>query len=90
MARREIAPHIEVFFNRFLRSTIELRMPPGYSSIASTKMLIEQKFALRSQQLTCDKLEELGIAWGARGRGGTAAGGFGAISATPDAPLGAG
>ena len=61
IARREIAPHIEVFFNRFLRSTIELRMPPGYSSIASTKMLIEQKFALRSQQLTCDKLEELGM-----------------------------
>ena len=24
-------------------------------------MLIEQKFALRSQQLTCDRLEELGM-----------------------------
>lgn len=30
------------------------------------------------------KLEELGIAWGARGRGGTTAAGFGAITATPD------
>ena len=61
IARRDIEPHIEAFFNRFLRSTLELRMPPGYSSVASTKMLIEQKFALRSQQLTCDKLAELGM-----------------------------
>lgn len=60
-ARREVQPHIEAFYNRFLRSTLELRMPPGYSSIASTKMLIEQKFALRSTQQTVDSLAELGM-----------------------------
>lgn len=30
------------------------------------------------------KLEELGISWGARGRGGSTAGGFGTVNATPD------
>jgi alkanesulfonate monooxygenase SsuD/methylene tetrahydromethanopterin reductase-like flavin-dependent oxidoreductase (luciferase family) len=61
IAKREVQPHIEAFFNRFLRSTLELRMPPGYSSVASTKQLIEQKFAIRSQALTVDRLEEMGM-----------------------------
>lgn len=60
-ARREVQPHIEAFFNRFLRFPIEMRMPPGYSSIASTKMLMEQKFALRSTQQTVDTLAEMGM-----------------------------
>jgi alkanesulfonate monooxygenase SsuD/methylene tetrahydromethanopterin reductase-like flavin-dependent oxidoreductase (luciferase family) len=61
IARRELTPHIEAFFNRFLRFPIEMRMPPGYSSVASAKHLIESKFAMRSTDQTIDKLEELGM-----------------------------
>lgn len=61
IARRELQPHIEAFFNRYLRFPLEMRLPPGYSSIASTKQLIEQKFAVRSVQQTIDALEELGM-----------------------------
>ncbi len=61
IARRELTPHIEAFFNRLLRFPFEMRLPPGYSSIASTKMLIEQKFAVRAQQQTIDTLEEIGM-----------------------------
>ncbi len=36
-------------------------MPPGYSSIASTKSLIESKFAYRMREMTADNLIELGM-----------------------------
>jgi len=61
IARRELRPHIEAFFNKFLRMPIEMRLPPGYSSIASTKALIESKFALRANALTIDTLVDLGM-----------------------------
>lgn len=61
IARRELKWHVEAFFNRFLRFPMEMRMPPGYSSVASTKHLIETKFALRSTDQTIDKLIELGM-----------------------------
>ena len=61
IARRELKPHIEAFFNKFLRMPIEMRLPPGYSSIASTKALIESKFALRANALTIDTLTDLGM-----------------------------
>jgi alkanesulfonate monooxygenase SsuD/methylene tetrahydromethanopterin reductase-like flavin-dependent oxidoreductase (luciferase family) len=61
IARRELKPHIEAFFNRFLRFPIEMRMPPGYSSVASAKHLIETKFALRSTDQTIDTLSDLGM-----------------------------
>jgi alkanesulfonate monooxygenase SsuD/methylene tetrahydromethanopterin reductase-like flavin-dependent oxidoreductase (luciferase family) len=61
IARREIQPHIEAFFNKFLRFPIEMRLPPGYSSIASTKALIEAKFAIRASTQTLDSLLELGM-----------------------------
>ena len=32
-ARDELRPHIEDFFNRFLRYPLEARLPPGYTSI---------------------------------------------------------
>jgi alkanesulfonate monooxygenase SsuD/methylene tetrahydromethanopterin reductase-like flavin-dependent oxidoreductase (luciferase family) len=38
-----------------------MRLPPGYSSIASTKSLIEAKFALRANAMTIDSLIELGM-----------------------------
>ncbi|MCC2095273.1 MAG: LLM class flavin-dependent oxidoreductase [Hyphomicrobiales bacterium] len=60
-AREELKPHVEAFFNYLLRFPIEMRMPPGYSSIKSTKALIEAKFAVRSVQQTVDTLIDLGI-----------------------------
>jgi alkanesulfonate monooxygenase SsuD/methylene tetrahydromethanopterin reductase-like flavin-dependent oxidoreductase (luciferase family) len=60
-ARREFKPHVEAFFNKFLRLPLEMRLPPGYSSIASTKALIESKYALRANTQTIDSLIELGM-----------------------------
>lgn len=60
-AREELKPHAETFFNYLLRFPLEMRFPPGYSSIASTKKLIEQKFAIRAVQQTIDTLIDLGI-----------------------------
>lgn len=61
IARRELQPHIEAFFNKFLRLPLDMRLPPGYSSIASTKSLIEAKFALRANAMTIDSLLDLGM-----------------------------
>jgi alkanesulfonate monooxygenase SsuD/methylene tetrahydromethanopterin reductase-like flavin-dependent oxidoreductase (luciferase family) len=61
IARRELKPHIEAFFNKFLHYPLEMRMPPGYSSIASTKSLIESKFAFRMMEMTAENLIELGM-----------------------------
>jgi alkanesulfonate monooxygenase SsuD/methylene tetrahydromethanopterin reductase-like flavin-dependent oxidoreductase (luciferase family) len=61
IARREVQPHIEAFFNKFLRFPLEMRLPPGYSSISSTKALIEAKFALRASNQTLDPLLDLGM-----------------------------
>jgi len=60
-ARREVKPHVENFFNRFLRYSIEMRMPPGYTSIASSKALIEQKFKVRSDDRPFEDFLELGM-----------------------------
>jgi alkanesulfonate monooxygenase SsuD/methylene tetrahydromethanopterin reductase-like flavin-dependent oxidoreductase (luciferase family) len=61
IAHREIQPHIEAFFNKFLRFPIEMRLPPGYSSVTSTKALIEAKFALRASTQTLASLLDLGM-----------------------------
>jgi alkanesulfonate monooxygenase SsuD/methylene tetrahydromethanopterin reductase-like flavin-dependent oxidoreductase (luciferase family) len=61
IARREVKPHIEAFFNKFLRMPIEMRLPPGYSSIASTKALIQNKYAVRASAQTIDALMEHGM-----------------------------
>jgi alkanesulfonate monooxygenase SsuD/methylene tetrahydromethanopterin reductase-like flavin-dependent oxidoreductase (luciferase family) len=61
VARREFKPHVEAFFNKFLRFPIEMRLPPGYSSIATTKALIESKYALRATTQTIDSLIDLGM-----------------------------
>ena len=34
-ARREARPHIETFYNKFLRMPVEMLLPPGYLSLAS-------------------------------------------------------
>ena len=60
-ARRELEPHIEAFFNKFIKfPSLEMRLPPGYSSIASTKALMVAKFQARANA-TIDKLIEQGI-----------------------------
>ncbi len=61
IARREIKPHIEAFFNKFLHYPMPMRMPPGYSSIASTKSLMEIKFSQRTGQQTAENLIDLGM-----------------------------
>ena len=61
IARRELKPHIEAFFNKFLHYPLEMRMPPGYSSIASTKSLMESKFAFRMMEMTAENLIDLGM-----------------------------
>ncbi|MBD2719327.1 LLM class flavin-dependent oxidoreductase [Synechococcus sp. FACHB-909] len=40
IARREAKPHIEAFFNKFLRMTNEMLLPPGYTSVSSLKTLL--------------------------------------------------
>jgi alkanesulfonate monooxygenase SsuD/methylene tetrahydromethanopterin reductase-like flavin-dependent oxidoreductase (luciferase family) len=54
IARREAAPHIEAFFNKFLKSPVEYKAPPGYSSLASYKLVQEQKYKVRAQYLAAD------------------------------------
>ena len=60
-ARAEVKPHAENFFNRLLRYSIEMRMPPGYSSIASSKALIEQKFKVRSEDRSFEDFLKMGM-----------------------------
>ncbi len=60
-ARAELKPHIEDFFNRFLRYPLEARLPPGYTSIASTKALLEQKFKQRIGAQNIDSMLDLGL-----------------------------
>ena len=40
IARREAKPHIEAFFNKFLRMTNEMLLPLGYTSVSSLKTLL--------------------------------------------------
>jgi alkanesulfonate monooxygenase SsuD/methylene tetrahydromethanopterin reductase-like flavin-dependent oxidoreductase (luciferase family) len=61
IAREELRPHIEAFFNRFLRFPMEMRFPPGYSSVASTKSLIESKVLARANATSLESLMDLGM-----------------------------
>ena len=60
-AREELRPHIEDFFNRFLRYPLEARLPPGYTSIGSTKALLEQKFKQRIAAQKMENMLDLGL-----------------------------
>ena len=60
-AREEVRVHAENFFNKFLRYPLEARLPPGYTSVASTKALIEQKFKLRQSFQSLESLLDLGM-----------------------------
>ena len=61
IARRELKPHVEAFFNKFLRTPLEMRFPPGYASIASMKVSIETKYAIRKNYMTIESLLDLGM-----------------------------
>ncbi|MDC0033033.1 LLM class flavin-dependent oxidoreductase [Alphaproteobacteria bacterium] len=60
-AIKEARPHIENFFNKFVLAPTEFRMPPGYSSINSYKMIMENKMKLREQFLSIEMLMENGM-----------------------------
>lgn len=60
-ARAEVKVHAENFFNKFLHYPLEARLPPGYTSVAGTKALIEQKFKLRQSFQTFESLMDLGM-----------------------------
>jgi alkanesulfonate monooxygenase SsuD/methylene tetrahydromethanopterin reductase-like flavin-dependent oxidoreductase (luciferase family) len=61
IARREARPHIEAFFNKFLKSPSEYKAPPGYSSLASYKIVQEQKYKVRQQYLSIETVMDNGM-----------------------------
>lgn len=61
IARREAKPHIEAFFNKFLRMTNEMLLPPGYTSISSLKtLLITSRETLMGNQ-SLETVDRLGL-----------------------------
>lgn len=60
-AHAQVRQHAEVFFNKLLHYPLDARLPPGYTSIASTKALIEAKFKIRQSFQSYDMLRELGL-----------------------------
>ena len=61
IAARQAAPHIEAFFNKFVRSPAEYKLPPGYSSMASYRYVMETKFKVREQFLSYETLTGNGM-----------------------------
>ena len=60
-AIEEARDHIQNFFNKFVLAPTEYRMPPGYSSINSYKMILENKMKFREQFLSIEMLMENGM-----------------------------
>ncbi len=61
IAAREARPHIEAFFNKFLRAPVEYKLPPGYSSMGSFKRVMEQKYKIREGFMSFDMLTGSGM-----------------------------
>ena len=61
IARREAKPHIEVFFNKFLRMPLEMLLPPGYISLASMQGVMQAKRALSTGNQTIEDMMEKGV-----------------------------
>ena len=61
IARKEAAPHIENLFNKFISSPTQYKLPPGYSSLASYKAVIEGKYKVRQSYLDADSLIDNGM-----------------------------
>jgi alkanesulfonate monooxygenase SsuD/methylene tetrahydromethanopterin reductase-like flavin-dependent oxidoreductase (luciferase family) len=62
-ARREARPHIEAFYNKFLRMPIEMLLPPGYLSLASMAAVGEKARAAAAtpKTQTIEELAEKGM-----------------------------
>jgi alkanesulfonate monooxygenase SsuD/methylene tetrahydromethanopterin reductase-like flavin-dependent oxidoreductase (luciferase family) len=58
-AREEARPHAEFFVNKLLKMPVEMLVPPGYTSIASTKGLLQAKAGLTVDR-TLDELLDAG------------------------------
>ncbi|GGC56078.1 monooxygenase [Siccirubricoccus deserti] len=59
-ARREARPHIESFANKFLRMPQEMLLPPGYTSLASMKGLINSRKTITGGYRTMEQMLEQG------------------------------
>ena len=59
-AIEEARPHVEAFFNKFLRMTPEMLLPPGYLSLRSFKNVMKHKGGL-SKVRSMEELMETGI-----------------------------
>ena len=59
-AIEEARPHMEAFFNKFLRMTPEMLLPPGYLTLRSYKNVMKHKSGL-SKVRSLEELMETGI-----------------------------
>ena len=60
-ARAEARPHIEAFFNKFLKAPPQYKAPPGYTSAASYKRLMAQKYKVRQSFMAMETLIDNGM-----------------------------
>ena len=61
IARAEAKPHIESLFNKFLRMSNELLLPPGYTSLSSMKKIAQAKRELMGGGNSMERLIEIGM-----------------------------
>jgi alkanesulfonate monooxygenase SsuD/methylene tetrahydromethanopterin reductase-like flavin-dependent oxidoreductase (luciferase family) len=61
IARKEAGQHIENFFNKFLISPMQYKLPPGYSSMSSYKIVVESKYKARASYLSLESLISNGM-----------------------------
>jgi len=59
-ARREAKPHFEAFRNVFLKMSVEMLLPPGYTSRESLKNVMKAKAAIFGD-ITIEKSIEMGL-----------------------------
>lgn len=60
IARAEAKPHIESFANKFLRMPQEMLLPPGYTSPASMKALMQSRRTITGSHRTMEQMIEQG------------------------------
>ncbi len=61
-AQEEARPHIEALFNNYLRMTMEMLLPPGYTSIKSLQRIIETKKGVSTEKATLENILALDTA----------------------------
>jgi len=60
-ARREARPHIEAFYNKFLKMPVEMLLPPGYLSLASMASVTDRNSSSRQAASSCTVISTTGI-----------------------------